>query len=348
MAKSKSKSPAEVALNAVLVAYGGFDDMTVCRFVGRLLNDIGVPTMETHIGIKFKPIGGSTFGSYIYKSGVMKSFNEHHAPFSATTLSFQEVLKELSHTSKYGYLAVYNKIENLRTIYLCKIQKTFEQVYGATDCTPQTKSDRPKCTEVRSEGIPEEEMTSYTALRIPYKNSLFSKSLDGETTIWSIMKLIRGMSKGSAVLQKLTQKWREQTNGKHNFPVIYPNYHLYEINGELYPHHNDLVVLDFDLIKQGFSVSESRRIRSIVESYAETICVAESYTRGNFWALVAMGECRGDRQSVGDAVCSEIERRLEYFGCRIDRAGCRVKQARLVIYDRYAVIKNPTERFVEK
>lgn len=344
------KSPAEVALEAVIMAHGGFNDMTICRVIGRLLNDIGVPTLEAPNGIKFKPIGASTFGSYIYKSGVMMSFNEHHAPFSQQTLSLNDVLKELTHASRYGYLNVLRKLENMRSIYLCRLGKTFEEVYGSEisskNCNIGSQTDI-KSVSIKSERIPEEEMSSYMALRVPYKNSLFSKSLDGETTIWNLMKLVRGFTKGSETLQSLTKAWRRQSNGKLNFPVIYPSYHLYEIAGKLHTQLNDCVLLDFDLVKQGFPLEASKRIRAIVESYPETICVASSFTDGNFWALVAIGETHSDRMSICDEVCRQVERRLEYFDCVIDRAGCRIKQARLVIYDKFAVIKNPTERFVE-
>ena len=134
---------------------------------------------------------------------------------------------------------------------------------------------------------------------------------------------------------------------KLSLPVIYPNYHTFVSENKIHKVPNRCVTLDFDLAKQGIDTMKARRIRSQVTCMSETICVCESFTKGNFWALCALGDTQSNHRAVANAVCDEVERRLSIYQVQIDRASCVLSQARFVVYDRAAVIKHPASCFYE-
>lgn len=326
--------------------HGGFDEMTISRTLAMMLNQLKVPTIECDNVIKFRPIGASTFGGYIYRSGVIMIFNDHRSPFSSSKVSLRDALKELSHKSRYGYMALYKKIERDRAMWLISTGQKYEDVYGYDGM-----DDRPGGTmcdvKLRSEQIPDEEMSAYMDIRFPFRNSIFQKFNEGETTLWEIFKIINGGSRTSKQLERQTEAARREGE-KLSLPVIYPNYHTFESDGKIHKVPNRCAMLDFDLKKQGVDIIKAKRIRAQVSCMPETICVCESFTQGNFWALMALGDIVSDYKSLSNAVCDDIERRLSVYGVQIDRTSCSIKQARFVVYDRNSVIKHPSARFEER
>lgn len=332
--------------DSILYGYNGFNDMTVSRTIAALLNRMSIPTVESGGIIKFRPKGASTFGGYIYKSGVITIFNDHLAPFGSNKVSFRDVLKTLMRRSSYGYAALYKRMERDRAMYLLSIGKKYEDVYGYEDEIIAGAEDSGRKIIVGSEAIPEESVTSYMDLRLPFRNSIFDKLDSDETTLWSIFELItdRGV-KGKALSQKTDAARKD--NQKLSLPVIYPNYHTFNDEGKRYIVPNRCVCLDFDLVKQGIVGTKAEHLRAKVSCMAETICVSSSFTKGNFWALVAIGDYRADYRSFANAVCDDIERRLEVYHVELDRACCTLKQARVLVSDKTAVIKSPSNRFFE-
>ena len=326
--------------------HGGFDEMTISRTLALMLNQLKVPTIECDNVIKFRPIGASTFGGYIYRSGVIMIFNDHRSPFSSSKVSLKDALKELSHKSRYGYMALYKKIERDRAMWLISTGQKYEDVYGYDGM-----DDKPGGTiadvKLRSEQIPDEEMSAYMDIRFPFRNSIFQKFNEGETTLWEILRIVNGSTRASKSLERQTIGARREGE-KLSLPVIYPNYHTFDSDGKIHKVPNRCVILDFDLKKQGFDETKSRRIRSQVSCMQETICVCESFTSGNFWALVALGDTFSSYKSVANAVCDEIERRLSVYAVQLDRSSCSMKQARFLVYDKNALIKHPSMCFEER
>lgn len=327
--------------------HGGFDEMTVARTLAMMLNQMKIPTIESGKIIKFRPQGASTFGGYIYRSGVIMIFNDHCAPFSSNKVSLRDALKELSHKSHYGYIPLYKQIERDRAMWLIQTGQKYEDVYGydGMDDTgaksPITKVD------IGIRAIPDEEMASYVDIRFPFRNSIFQKFNEGETTLWEIFRIINGSGRTSKQLEKQTNAARKE-NEKLSLPVIYPNYHTFESDGKIHKVPNRCVMLDFDLKKQGVDFIKCKRIRAQVACMQETICVCDSFTRGNFWALMALGDITSGHKSVANAVCDDVERRLSLYGIQIDRTSCVLNQARFVVYDKNAVIKHPSHCFIER
>jgi hypothetical protein len=327
--------------------YGGFDEMTVSRTLAMMLNQIKVPTIESGKVIKFRPSGASSFGGYIYRSGVVMIFNEHTAPFGNNKVSLKDALKTLLHKSHYGYIPLYKKIERDRAMWLMQTGQKYEDVYGydgmdgncnVGDCCAEVK--------IRTCAVPDEQMASYLDMRFPYRNSIFQKFNEGETTLWEIFRIINGNGKTTKNLAKQTEYARREGE-KLSLPVIYPNYHTFVSENKIHKVPNRCVTLDFDLAKQGIDTMKARRIRSQVTCMSETICVCESFTKGNFWALCALGDTQSNHRAVANAVCDEVERRLSIYQVQIDRASCVLSQARFVVYDRAAVIKHPASCFYE-
>ena len=326
--------------------HGGFDEMTVSRTIAMMLNQMKIPTVECGKVIKFRPQGASTFGGYIYRSGVIMIFNDHYAPFSSNKVSLRDALKELSHKSHYGYIPLYKQIERDRAMWLIETGQKYEDVYGydgMDGSVAQTVTD----VRVVVQAISDEEMASYVDTRFPFRNSIFQKFNEGETTLWEIFKVINGSGRTSKQLEKQTNAARKEGE-KLSLPVIYPNFHTFESDGKIHKVPNRCVILDFDLKKQGFDLIKSKRIRAQVTCMQETICVCESFTRGNFWALVALGDTFSNHRSVANAVCEEIERRLSIYNVQMDRSSCVLNQARFVVYDKNAVIKHPSSCFAER
>lgn len=326
--------------------HGGFDEMTVSRTIAMMLNQMKIPTVECGKVIKFRPQGASTFGGYIYRSGVIMIFNDHYAPFSSNKVSLRDALKELSHKSHYGYIPLYKQIERDRAMWLIETGQKYEDVYGydgMDGSVAQTVTD----VRVVVQAISDEEMASYVDTRFPFRNSIFQKFNEGETTLWEIFKVINGSGRTSKQLEKQTNAARKEGE-KLSLPVIYPNFHTFESDGKIHKVPNRCVILDFDLKKQGFDLIKSKRIRAQVTCMQETICVCESFTRGNFWALVALGDTFSNHRSVANAVCEEIERRLSVYKVQMDRSSCVLNQARFVVYDKNAVIKHPSSCFTER
>ena len=171
--------------------HGGFDEMTVSRTIAMMLNQMKIPTVECGKVIKFRPQGASTFGGYIYRSGVIMIFNDHYAPFSSNKVSLRDALKELSHKSHYGYIPLYKQIERDRAMWLIETGQKYEDVYGydgMDGSVAQTVTD----VRVVVQAISDEEMASYVDTRFPFRNSIFQKFNEGETTLWEIFKVING------------------------------------------------------------------------------------------------------------------------------------------------------------
>lgn len=329
--------------------YGGFDDMTVSRTIAMMLNQLKVPTIESSKIIKFRPKGASTFGGYIYRSGVIMIFNDHCAPFGTNKVSLKDALKTLLHHSHYGYIPLYKQIERDRAIWLMQIGKKYEEVYGydgMDDTTGTTKEDLNVDVRVVTKPVPDEQISSYIDIRFPYRNSIFQKFNEGETTLWEIFRIINGSNRTSKQLERQTIAARKEDE-KLSLPVIYPNYHTFESEGRVHKVPNRCVMLDFDLKKQGFDRVKCKRIRAQVACMPETICVCDSFTEGNFWALVALGDTFSNHRSVANAICAEVEKRLSVYAVQLDRSSCVLRQARFLVYDRLAVIKHPTNCFVE-
>ena len=329
--------------------HGGFDEMTVSRTLAMMLNQMKIPTIESGKVIKFRPQGASSFGGYIYRSGVIMIFNDHYAPFSSNKVSLKDALKELSHKSHYGYIPLYKQIERDRAMWLIATGQKYEDVYGydGMDSTSGTASQPITEVQLAVKAIPDEEMASYVDIRFPFRNSIFQKFNEGETTLWEIFRIINGSNRTSKQLENHTKHARKE-NEKLSLPVIYPNYHTFESDGKTHKVPNRCVILDFDLKKQGFDLVKCKRIRAQVTCMNETICVCESFTSGNFWALVALGDTVSNHKSVANAVCNDIEKRLSVYNVQLDRSSCVLNQARFVVYDRNAVIKHPTCCFAEK
>lgn len=324
--------------------------MTVSRTIAMMLNQMKIPTIESGKVIKFRPQGASSFGGYIYRSGVIMIFNDHYAPFSSNKVSLRDALKELSHKSHYGYIPLYKQIERDRAMWLIETGQKYEDVYGydGMDGTSGAASSQPVVkVSIYEQTVPDEEMASYVDIRFPFRNSIFQKFNEGETTLWEIFRIINGANRTSKQLEKQTSAARKEGE-KLSLPVIYPNYHTFESDGKTHKVPNRCVILDFDLQKQGFDLIKCKRIRSQVTCMPETICVCESFTRGNFWALVALGDTVSNHRSVANAVCDDIEKRLSVYNVEIDRSSCVLNQARFVVYDRNAMIKHPSMCFVEK
>ena len=328
--------------------HGGFNDMTISRTLAMMLNQMKIPTIEAGGVIKFRPKGASSFGGYIYKSGVVMIFNEHTTPFSKDKVSLRDALKELSHKSRYGYIPLYKQIERDRAIWLMEVGQKYEDVYGYDGIGDNNvEDDSPKKVKVLSKAIPDEEITSYLDIRFPFRNSIFQKFNEGETTLWEIFRLINGSVGNSPVLQKQTLYARREGE-KLSLPVIYPNYHTFDCDGRTQKVPNRCVMLDFDLEKQGVDKIKGRRIRSHITCMEETVCVCDSFTSGNFWALVAIGDTASKYKDVANAVCEDVEKRLAAYAVQLDRSCCVLSQARFVVYDKNAVIKHPSRRFVER
>lgn len=329
--------------------HGGFDEMTVSRTLAMMLNQMKIPTIECGKVIKFRPQGASSFGGYIYRSGVIMIFNDHHAPFSSNKVSLRDALKELSHKSHYGYIPLYKQIERDRAMWLIETEQKYEDVYGydGMDGTSNSSAQPLKEVQVVTQAIPDEEMASYVDIRFPFRNSIFQKFNEGETTLWEIFRIISGCNRTSKQLEKQTNAARREGE-KLSLPVIYPNYHTFESEGKIHKVPNRCAILDFDLKKQGFDLVKCRRIRAQVTCMQETICVCESFTSGNFWALVALGDTFSNHRCVANAVCDEIERRLSVYNVQIDRSSCVLNQARFVVYDKNSVIKHPSSCFSER
>lgn len=327
--------------------HGGFDEMTISRTLAMILNQMKVPTIESGKIIKFRPVGASTFGGYIYTSGVIMIFNDHFSPFSSNKISLKDALKELSHKSHYGYIPLYKKIERDRAMWLMKTGQKYEDVYGY-DGMGETKQDEiVRKIAIRSEAIPDEEMASYVDIRFPFRNSIFQKFNEGETTLWELFKIINGCTKTSKQLENQTLAAR-RCEEKLSLPVAYINYHTFESDGKVHKVPNRCAIMDFDLKKQGFDIVKSRRIRSQVSCMPETICVSESFTKGNFWSVMAIGDYESSHKDVSSAICDDLERRLSVYGVQLDRSSCSLNQARFLTYDKNAIIKHPSSRFVER
>lgn len=328
--------------------HGGFDEMTVARTLAMMLNQMKIPTIESGKIIKFRPQGASTFGGYIYRSGVIMIFNDHCAPFSSNKVSLRDALKELSHKSHYGYIPLYKQIERDRAMWLIETGQKYEDVYGY-DGMDDTNGHGGEISRVNLvvQAISDEEMASYVDIRFPFRNSIFQKFNEGETTLWEIFRIINGNSRTSRQLEKQTIAARKE-NEKLSLPVIYPNYHTFESDGKTHKVPNRCVMLDFDLKKQGIDFVKCKRIRAQVSCMQETICVCESFTRGNFWALMALGDITSSHKSVANAVCDDVERRLSLYGIQIDRSSCVLNQARFIVNDKSAVIKHPSHCFAER
>lgn len=322
--------------------FGGFNEMTVCRTIALMLGQFKVPTIESNNVVKFKPIGSSTFGGYIYRSGVIMIFNDHTAPFSTSKLSLKDALKELMHKTRFGFMALYKQIERDRAIWLMKIGKTYEDVFGYEGELAEGGREPDKRVKIRVQPIPEDEISGYADTRFVYKNSIYQKFYDGETTLWDTFRLIQGKKRSARSLERQTNYARENKQ-KTSLPVIYPNFHVFSE----FRVPNRLTMLDFDLIKQGVDLIKAKRIRDTVSCMPEIICVCDSFTNGNFWALAAIGETVSKYREFSEAVCDEIEKRLAVFGIQIDRCGCLMKQARFLVHDADAIIKNPSRRFYE-
>lgn len=329
--------------------HGGFDEMTVSRTLAMMLNQMKIPTIESGNIIKFRPQGASSFGGYIYRSGVIMIFNDHYAPFSSNKVSLRDALKELSHKSHYGYIPLYKQIERDRAMWLIETGQKYEDVYGYDGMDDSTGSSAQPVRDVRvvTQAIPDEEMASYVDIRFPFRNSIFQKFNEGETTLWEMFRIISGSNRTSKQLEKQTGAARKEGE-KLSLPVIYPNYHTFESDGKIHKVPNRCVILDFDLKKQGIDNVKAKRIKAQVTCMQETICVCESFTRENFWALVALGDIVSSHKSVANAVCEEIERRLSVYSVQIDRSSCALSQARFVVFDKNAVIKHPSFCFTER
>lgn len=327
--------------------YGGFDEMTISRTIAMMLNQLKIPTIESGKVIKFRPKGASSFGGYIYRSGVIVIFNEHYAPFSTNKLSLKAVLKELMHKSHYGYLPLYKQIERERAMWLIETGRKYEDVYGYDGMDDGAEDSLTNEVRLKVSAVSDEQMTSYLDIRFPFRNSIFQKFNEGETTLWEILRIVSGNTRASKSLERQTIGARREGE-KLSLPVIYPNYHTFESDGKIHKVPNRCVILDFDLKKQGFDATKSRRIRSQVSCMQETICVCESFTSGNFWALVALGDTFSTYKSVANAVCDEIERRLSVYAVQLDRSSCSMKQARFLVYDKNALIKHPSMCFEER
>lgn len=327
--------------------YGGFDEMTISRTIAMMLNQLKVPTIESGKVIKFRPKGASSFGGYIYRSGVIVIFNEHYAPFSTNKLSLKAALKELMHQSHYGYLPLYKQIERERAMWLIETGQKYEDVYGYDGMDGGAEDSSTNEVKLKVSAVSDEQMTSYLDMRCPFRNSIFQKFNEGETTLWEILRIVNGSTRTSKSLERQTVGARREGE-KLSLPVIYPNYHTFESDGKIHKVPNRCVILDFDLKKQGFDATKSRRIRSQVSCMQETICVCESFTSGNFWALVALGDTFSTYKSVANAVCDEIERRLSVYAVQLDRSSCSMKQARFLVYDKNALIKHPSMCFEER
>lgn len=329
--------------------YGGFDEMTVSRTIAMMLNQMKIPTVECGKVIKFRPQGASTFGGYIYRSGVIMIFNDHCAPFSSNKVSLRDALKELSHKSHYGYIPLYKQIERDRAMWLIDTNQKYEDVYGydgMDDTSGNINVDDKRKVQICTKAVPDEEMASYIDIRFPFRNSIFQKFNEGETTLWEMFRIINGSNRTSKQLEKQTSAARKEGE-KLSLPVIYLNYHTFESDGKVHKVPNRCVILDFDLKKQGFDSVKCKRIRSQVSCMQETICVCESFTSGNFWALVALGDTFSAYKSVANAVCDDIEKRLSVYQVQMDRSSCSLNQARFVVYDRNAMIKHPSSCFTE-
>lgn len=327
--------------------HGGFDEMTVARTLAMMLNQMKIPTIESGKLIKFRPQGASTFGGYIYRSGVIMIFNDHCAPFSSNKVSLRDALKELSHKSHYGYIPLYKQIERDRAMWLIQTGQKYEDVYGYDGMDDMGAKSPITKVDIGIRAIPDEEMASYVDIRFPFRNSIFQKFNEGETTLWEIFRIINGSGRTSKQLEKQTNAARKE-NEKLSLPVIYPNYHTFESDGKIHKVPNRCVMLDFDLKKQGVDFIKCKRIRAQVACMQETICVCDSFTRGNFWALMALGDITSGHKSVANAVCDDVERRLSLYGIQIDRTSCVLNQARFVVYDKNAVIKHPSHCFIER
>lgn len=329
--------------------FGGFNDMTVCRTLAMMLSQMKIPTIEADSVIKFRPNGSSSFGGYIYRSGVIMIFNDHTAPFSTNKLSLKDALRELLHKTKFGYMAIYKQIERDRAIWLMSNGKKYEDVYGYDadfDAEDGTKLQNNIKVNIKVQPIPEDEMPSYLDTRFVYKNSIYQKFYNGETTLWEIFKLIKGKNRTGRTLERQTSYARE--NGeKLSLPVIYPNFHTFDSDGKVFRVPNRVAMLDFDLVKQGVDLLKSKRIRAQVSCMKETICVCDSFTTGNFWALMALGDIKSKYKIFTNCVCGEIERRLSVFNIQIDRCGTVLKQARFLVHDANSIIKHPSARFYE-
>ena len=53
-------------------------------------------------------------------------------------------------------------------------------------------------------------------------------------------------------------------------------------------------------------------------------------------------------KDVANSVCEDVEKRLATYAVQLDRSCCVLSQARFVVYDKNAVIKHPSRRFVER
>lgn len=332
-------------LESIMASDGGFNEYTIMKLIGRMLGELNIPVSKIEgDSMRFRPIGASTFGGYIYKSGVIMIFNEHTSPFSKSKLCMKEAIMEMCRKTSGQARCLCKEIERQRTLYLIKLRKSYEDVYGSNGDQNNLILDK---MPINVADIPEEEMTCYMDTRLPFKNSLLSKVISGETTIWDVLTLIRGKSKGGERLKALTKKARGIKEGKLMLPVIYPNFHIMEIERSFKRWPNRVVTLDFDLNKQGISLKKSFDIRSAVEGFDETICTCESFTMGNFWALVAIDEPRTNYESVAIKVIKEVQSRLNIFRVEVDKSAGRMTQARVVVTDETAMIKHPTSRFTE-
>lgn len=330
--------------NQVKSGNGGFDDMTVARTIALMLNSMRVPTLESGGMIRFKPMGASSFGGYIYKSGVIMIFNEHLAPFESNKVSLKEVLKTLMHKSNFGFMALLKKIEIDRAMWLMETGKTYDEVFGFEGYDVDLKASQKPM--VRSQSIPDDEVKSYTEIIVPIRDSVFQKFDETETTVWEIANIITGCGRGGKELENKTRTCRK-ANEKLGLPVIFTNFHyMTDIEGKRLVIPNRCVTLDFDLAKQGFDFEKCKRIRDTVSCMAETILVAESFTKGNFWALMAAGEF-GSYKKFSEETCFEVEQRLSEFAVVLDKTSCRIKQPRFVSHDKHAIVKFPSRRFFE-
>ena len=335
-------------LESIMLADDGFNDLTIMKLLSALLNDLKIPVTSIQKDhVRFKPIGASTYGGYIYKSGVIVIFNEHFSPMITKTTSLREALKLLCRKSKFAYLPLYNAVCRYRTLYLLATGKVYEDVYGYDAVDGQQPILLGDVGTIVSELVSDDEISCYVDTRIPFKDSVYTKKISGETTIWDLAKLIRGVGAAGKALKEKT-RYARRIDDKMHMPVILPNFHLAEMDGKFIKIPNNTVMLDFDLDKQGFDILQCARIRAIVEGMGETILVSASYTKGNFWAIMAAShpKCSYERLALG--VMEAIEGRFDKVVLKLDKTSGRMNQMRFVLHDKYLLVKHPTMRFVDK
>lgn len=334
-------------LESIMLADGGFNGGTIMKLIASLLNDLKIPVMSLQTDhVRFKPIGASTYGGYIYKSGVVVIFNEHYAPLSKKTSSLKDVLKELCRKSKFAYLPLYNAVCRFRTLYLLSTGKDYEEIYGYDSTEDPTSLVASESSVVRSEILAEDEIACYVDTRLPFKDSVYAKKILGETTIWDLAKVIRGITSSGLALKEKT-RYAKRINDKMHMPVILPNFHLAELDGVDVKIPNNTVMLDFDLDKQSIDIVKCSRIRAIIENMDETILVSASFTKGNFWAIVAASHPIYSYERLAMGIMTEVESRLGTLRVKLDRTSARMSQMRFVMHDKNLLIKHPTMKFVE-